>query len=390
MKTELRTGAAAAEEIARLTGVAMTPLLGLTFVGALRWFRASESARARLPFHQQPWFFGTGLALIVVFFLGHRVPVVDRAFKSLKTVENKLSGLLALPIVSTGLATVLAPATTSAVASLNHLLLPSAWAAGGSGGAGIVTDLGFDLAWLVSAAIAAAVWLAGHTINVLAMVSPAAPVDWLLKGSKSCVIGGLAAATTINPWLGLVVSLILIVVAVLIAGWSFRLMVFGWVFATDTVFFRSRWTSPSAQALWCFTTSSFTRVPPRTYGRIFRVEGQLRFDYRPWMALPRRSVELGPEASFVVERGLASPVLLQESVVGDSSDVLRFPPRFRPHAQRLSALLGGLRVRDAAVVRGLRAAIAWVQEQVGRGAARLRAGVGTVSSQPPPSSTAGN
>ena len=223
--------------------------------------------------------------------------------------------------------------------------------------------VGFALAWLVGFALSAAVWLAGHSVYVLSLVSPASPVDWLLKGTKAGLVGVLVLAAALNPWLGLAVSLVYIAVALVIAGWSFRLMVLGWVFTLDVVLRRSGEFVPEGASLHAFSTSALAGVPPRTWGRIAPLGEAMHFVFRPWLVLPTRVVRLPPRAELAIEKGFVSPVLVAK-VEGSTPALLRFPPRFRPHGEALATLLGGLPLREPPLVRGWVAARAWVREQL--------------------------
>src|SRR5688572_24744065 len=55
----------AGEEIARTvtltTGVPISPMLGVSALGAWRWWQTPEVARAALPWYARPWFWGPGI-----------------------------------------------------------------------------------------------------------------------------------------------------------------------------------------------------------------------------------------------------------------------------------------------------------------------------------------
>ena len=62
-------GVAAAETISQVTGVAISPLLGVGAAGAFQYFRAPEAERARLSWYAQPWFWGPALLIVGLCFL---------------------------------------------------------------------------------------------------------------------------------------------------------------------------------------------------------------------------------------------------------------------------------------------------------------------------------
>lgn len=372
LSVDVSVGALAAKEFSKATGVAMTPLLGLSLVGAGKWYATESVARPRLPFHQQPWFFGTGLGLVVMLFFGHRLPVIKRGFKVVKAWENKLSGLLAMPILGSSIATALTRPATVAVSEVGHWLVPTAWAASGEVTGDGAAQLGSFVAWFVSLVLMAATWLAAHTVNVLSLISPVAPVDWVLKGTKNLFVGVLAGAAAVNPWAGLVVSVVYVLVSLVVAGWAFRLTVFGVVFTTDLLLLRSRRERVEVGALRCFSTAALPGVPSRSWGQVVPTEQGLGFSYRPWLVFRRRVVQLGAAQGFAVEKGLVSPVLLSVDPGAVTMALVRFPPRFRPHATDLALALGGVPVLDPPVLRGFAAARVWLAEQFRRSTSAFR------------------
>lgn len=61
-------GISLAEGISEVTGVAISPLLGISSVGAWKYWHTETTARARLPWYCQPWAWGSGLGLILLCF----------------------------------------------------------------------------------------------------------------------------------------------------------------------------------------------------------------------------------------------------------------------------------------------------------------------------------
>ena len=65
----LLPGVSLAEGVSEITGVAISPLLGVSAVGAWKYWQADEEMRARLPWYCHPWIWGSGLALLGLCFL---------------------------------------------------------------------------------------------------------------------------------------------------------------------------------------------------------------------------------------------------------------------------------------------------------------------------------
>lgn len=213
--------------------------------------------------------------------------------------------------------------------------------------------------------VSAAVWLAGHSINVLALLNPFAPLDSVLRAIRLGLIAAVFGAVKINPVFGLVVAAAYAGIALLVAGWTLRLTVFGAVFSSDFLLRRDEIPQPSGAKAFA---AGIPGVPNRTYGSISRQGLTFTFSYRPLLVLPerRRSVNAN-----VIGRGLLSPVLMQDD--GKRAEILvRFPPRFRSREDELARVFGGIPVVDLPLVRGLKAALAWVKGtlQTQKGASR--------------------
>jgi hypothetical protein len=160
------------------------------------------------------------------------------------------------------------------------------------------------------------------------------------------------------------VATIYIFVALLLAGWSFRLMVFGWVYSTDVFLLRSL-RAKVGSAVPAFS-AALPGVPARTYGKLARSSTGLSFTFRPWLVLPARTVPVESVAPLAIGRAFLAPVVLEVAAPNEERVLLRFSPRFRPHTDAIAQALGGLESRDVGVIRGLRAGIAWAKRQWNR------------------------
>ena len=103
-----------------------------------------------------------------------------------------------------------------------------------------------------------------------------------------------------------------------------------------------------------FTACRIDKVPVRTYGWLNRsVDGSLRFEYRPWLVMPRQRQAL-PQGHCFVGRGFFHPVVFREQG-NESSPVLILPPRYRTHEQEVSDVYGFAGVRDVGLRRFFKA-----------------------------------
>lgn len=360
-----------AATLSAITGIAISPLLGTGGYGAYQWFTAKdEAARAKLPWFAQMKFWLPALLLVGVCAakdaMGATVPTgLKKPLDVLETFENKISALVAVGAVI--------PFTMDA---LSKLVLDSKGAAlaatGEPGGLAMLQFGAIDFSWLLDVltipfgvTVFVVVWMAAHAINVLILLSPWGAIDAALKLARTGVLGLLTLTSAINPWVGAALSLVIILVAWLIAGWSYRLTMFGSIFCWDFFTGRSGRFTPRENDNKMFSGPGFTDLPVRTRGRLVqRTEGGLEFFYRPWPWLPERRATVPVGApGLAVGRGLFfSTVMTEESV-----DIFLLPPRYRGHEETLARayLLGG-GVREA----GLRKAWSALRDLVGGRAAQ--------------------
>jgi hypothetical protein len=344
-----------AETVSLITGVAISPLMGVGAVGAYDYFKAkTPEEKAGLPWFAHPLFWAPALLLVGACFLkdtaGIALPtVLKKPFDMAETVEHKISGL-----VATG-------AFVPVAASIFH----SPDQPGAS-----LASLGFaaiDLHWLYNAlmipiAMAAffIVFLASNAINILILLSPFTTVDAALKGFRTTILASVAGTSFVNPWIGAAWALVIILFSWLIAGWSFRLSHFGLAFIWDFFTGRRNRFHPDAKENKMFLGTKIQKVPTRTYGKLSQTEkGELVFNYRPWLVLPLRTLVL-PAGHYEAGRGIFYSEILR--VEGDSAKtVILLPPRYRGHEEEVAAIYHLSGTRDV----GIRAAWAWFKSLFG-------------------------
>ncbi len=345
-----------AQTLSMITGVAISPLMGVGAVGAWEWAKAkTPEQKAKLHWFANPLFWIPALLLVAACFAKDSAgialpPGLKKPFDVAETIEHKISGL-----VATG-------AFVPIAASIFH--------SSSTGDGASLSAAGFaaiDLSWLYNAlmipiAMAAfvIVFLASNAINILILLSPFGAVDAALKAARTAVIASIAVTSFANPWVGAAWALIIIAICWLIAGWSFRLSHFGLSFIWDFVTLRSNRFKPDPIANKVFLGRKTDYVPARTYGKLSRDEkGNLVLKYRPWLFLPERRLTL-PEKKYAAGKGAFFSEILQ--VDGDTTKlVLLLPPRYRGHESELVAIYGLTDVRDT----GLLAAWAWCKSMLG-------------------------
>lgn len=348
-----------AEAISQSTGIAISPLLGVGALGAWKYFRAPEAQRHQLPWFAQLWFWLPALLLVALLvakdpLLGF-LPIVKKPLDALDVVEDKISLVLASAVVIPMLISVLSRALfareVAGLSAGSPFLMAIAFPAFLSGAPAKIL-IALAVVGLMAAFFFT--WLAAHTINVLILVSPFGPLDTLLRAVKGLMLMVLVIATLFAPALGLVVSLLIVMVAWKVSGWSFRFSVFGSVLAWDILSFGHRRVDPTTERIKAFSGPRLAEIAPRTYGELERGgEGQPVFAHRPWLVLPINRVPI-PAGELEVGKELFTPVLMEASDrEGESRHFVRFPPRFAGHEEDLAERFGARGVRLLGVRRHL-------------------------------------
>ena len=351
----------------QVTGIAISPLLGVSAVGAYQWMKASTpDEKAALPWFANPSFWLVGILAVGTVaakdaFGATLPPGLKKPLDILETIENKASGLVAAGAVVPSLVTL-----GSKMIMQSSGLDGVEWHATGLA---MLPVASFDLSWLLNilmvpltVVVFAIVWLAGHAINVLILLSPWGAIDAVLKSARTALLGLVTATAWIDPVVGATLSVVIILIAYLIAGWSFRLTVFGSFFCWDFFTLRRKRFQLLADGNKVFTGCEIAGVPVRTYGRLHQAaEGGLTLKFRPWMVLPEREMAV-PRDGLVVGRGVFfSEVLGFDAKADKSRSLLLLPPRYLGHEElfaRTYHISGTCEV-------GLRRAWSWLKEALG-------------------------
>lgn len=366
-KENILPGVALSQGITEITGVAISPLLGVSSVGVWHYWKSPAAARPALPWYCQPWAWGTGFALLALCFLkdslGTAVPgVLKKPFDMVELFENKVSALVAsgafVPLVANQMAvhfkaehpeTIIAPAASILGANF----------------------AGIDIAWLMIPASIIAfllVWICSHAINVLIILSPFSTVDALLKLARAALLAMVGVIYAIAPWLAAFLCLLIIATAAWLAPSAMRLAIFGARYAADILMPWRGKKRVSPEAPQAFTLGRLAGLPPRTGGRLILLEdGTPAFRYRRWCVLDERTIPM-PEGVRHVEKGILSPSLIHQSSPQEGeTTLLIFLPRYRGHEASIAGTLKLHGARDHAIVRGFAAVRAWLGEMLRRG-----------------------
>lgn len=356
-KTTPPPGVQIAQTLSVVTGVAISPLLGVGAVGAYQYFKANtDEQKAKLPWFANPLFWIPALLLVGACALKDAggvvaVPtVIKKPLDVAETIEHKISGL-----VATG---AFVPIMVNIIREANSTGGQPSAALSSLGLAAIDLHTVFYDLFMTPIAMAAffIVFLASNAINILILISPFSSVDAALKTFRTVVLASVAGSAWLNPWIGAAWALIILLISYFIAGWSFRLSHFGIVFIWDFCTGRRLRFKPGAKDNHLFLASKTKKVPARTYGKLSANEkGELVLTYRPWLVLAQRTLIL-PAGKYESGRGLFySEILSVEG--GEAKTVILLPPRYRGHEEEIALIYNFQGTRDV----GIRAAWTWFQ-----------------------------
>lgn len=356
-----------AEGITQVTGVAISPLLGVSGVGAWQYFRTPETLRDQLPWFCHPVAWGIGAGILALCFLkdtfGTALPAVfKKPLDLIEVFEDKLSAVLAgsafVPFIAAQISahfddSALNP--TSALTSIEGSVLASA-------APFMLGQIGFTILLVPVLLLSfGVVWLLSHSFTVLIMLSPFGMLDSLLKLARLLFLGFLTIVSVISPVLGAILCLGVIAVAAWLAPRAFRLCVFGTVMSVD--FLRSliiKSQTPS-EARGFLARQGSENLQVRSYGALRRGEdGTITFVSRRLFLGPARSLKL--PSSLKVQKGFLFPSLVTEKKDGSGTvELIHLLPRHRHHIGGVATKLGISETLEPAATRGIKAMKVWLQ-----------------------------
>jgi hypothetical protein len=335
-----------------ITGVAISPLLGVSAVGCWQYVHAkTDTEKAKLSWYSDPWFFVPAFILVFLCFLkdssGLVLPVAfKKPFDVLETVEHKISGLVATGAFVPLIVTTFGSHISTNSASLGHMGFATIDA-----GSAIYDTLMIPISMIAFFIV----FLASNAINILILLSPFSTIDLALKSFRTMILASVTATAFMNPKFGAMWAVGIIIFSWFIAGWSFRLSHFGIVFVWEFLTRSCNRFMPDKVGNNLFLSRKINKAPARTYGRLTRNDkGELVLTYRPWLVMAPRTLVL-PEGRYCVGQGAFFSEI--HHIEGESTKALiLLPPRYRSHEQELVGIYGLVDVRPV----GLLAAWKWL------------------------------
>jgi hypothetical protein len=377
--TILPAGERIADEISRATGVAISPILGISVLGAYTYYTTPIEKRDQVPWHAKPAFWVPLLVILLGIILkdSSKIALPKIIVMPLDAVEILLEKNASAVL---GLLVILSSITEKGIEQL-HLagytgsisLLTSAHAAESINGTVSAVSTGpFETAflYLLLTVVFGLVWVVSQSFNFLILLCPFSWLDLLLAVCKYSVVALLAGAYLINPFLGLLAASVIIAISLFLFARSYRFVIFGTIFSSDILFKKSRHNTMASNRIKCFAGSVMTEVPAMSYGFLTKQDTALVFHYRPWLIFSSRAVKTsGTDDKCEVGKGTLSPVIITPGYNANKYLTLfRLRRMYHTHEGRVAEILGLKGVRDVAFGKSFREGFAWLGEQLGMSA----------------------
>jgi len=366
----LNQGQEIATAVSTVTSTAISPLFGVCLVGVYQYLRTPQSERAALPFYSKPVFWiSISIVLVLVFLkdtIGGAVPLLKKPLDALEVlVLNKASlVLIAFPVMLHEVASL----TGVQLAEFFTALEPVAYAADFSTSPSVGHVAAAAVTLVAGAIITFVMWITGHVLDVLCLLSPFPVVDLLLKGIRNTVVLALAVITVLSPRAGLATSLVLIAVGLFLFSKALRLSIMGSYFAWDLLrmmAFELRATPVKGDGVVGFSVGGVAGLPRHTLGRLTCGEnGDLDFRYRILGFGPHRRRRLEKAKGYRIGCGLLYPSVVLP--VQDRTRVqFRLLPRYKGSEDAVCTVLGAGAVQDLMLRKGWRRFLNWAEAEMG-------------------------
>lgn len=369
----LMNGTIIAEEISRATGIAISPILGLSVLGAYTYYTTPPEKRELVPWYARPAFWTPLLVVLLGIILkdSAKIALPKIIVMPLDAIETLLEKNASAAL---GLLVILSSVSGRGLDQLrlarflpHELFVPAANAAQHFSHAAVSGILETGILAMAITVVFTVVWVVSQSFNFLILLCPSSWLDLLLTCSKNSIVALLLGGYLINPFLGLFLSIPVIVISAFLFARSYRFVIFGTIFASDILLGKSRKNAVGPGMIRAFAGPSAAGIPSLSYGYLANQKGMLLFQYRPWLLLPRRSIPLPmPASRCEAGKATVAPVILYPGENEKQYTVLfRLRPLYHSHEEKIAEILGLGGVRDVTFGRSLRAGLAWLGEQLG-------------------------
>lgn len=363
-------GEVLAREIATTTGIALNPILCMSFLGAYTYYTADRDSTGVLPWHASPAFWGPiAVVMFLIFLKDSSKIVLPKAIvvplDALETLlEKNTSALLALPVLVSSVMHGRYEQTRHVAGCVIHFFAPVAFA-GGRLDVAVGTGeniLATCLAMFGVVTVFVVVWVLSQAFNILILLSPFSSLDLVLSSMRNAVAGAVIWLGTSS--FGIILSAGVIACAVVLFPRALRLVIFGTVMSYDIIVYRlfKRPVAPPGleEGVACFSSCWLADIPPLTHGRIEQADGQIMFCYRPRFVGPKERLATGiVVADSKLTSGIVSPVVILCGQEQRGTQVFRIQAKYYHCPARVAAYLQVVFVREKTMAGRFRQCIRW-------------------------------
>jgi hypothetical protein len=365
-------GVAIAEGITQITGVAISPMLGVCGVGTWKYFTSTPEERLSLPWFCHPLAWGIGLGILglclIKDLVGTAMPAtLKKPLDVIELFEDKLSAIVAsaafIPFITSQITEHFTKNGSGAVTEVSSALSGQ--------GLAMISPILAEVPLLMIALILPlsliaffAVWLTSHSLSVILLLSPFSILDLFLKAARVFLLGFMGLVYYLSPVIAAILCGILIAIALYLAPRSFRLCVFGTVMSVDFLRSLIRKGSRSGKTRAFLARQGSPSLPARTFGTLSRSDnGRILFSSRFLFLGSKRGLTLPEVDRLSIQKGLIFPSVRVRLTDSEKTDtLLHLLPR---HRHDLDAVAGRLKIEtihDHYVGRGLKAVSRWISE----------------------------
>jgi hypothetical protein len=334
-------------KLSEMTGEAASPLLGITLIGLFKNVCTSTEYQDLLPWYYQLKFLLPALLILIAVMVKDTLltPLgpLKKPLDALGEIIHVVSGIIVLPIATTQFSDSIAYSIAASLVSFTHWLMPVAYATETIPllePSSIFLFLGKIFGTGIGLILFSTIWGLGNVLEVFIFLSPIPFVDTALKTVRTFLITGLMSIAYLNPVAGAIASLIIIVLAIRMFGYSFRILIFGLVYCSDFVRRKWRKNQINDQGILAFSGQGIAGIKNLSVGRLYLEAGSLTFVYYPLLVLPPRRIVVPVDESIKVARGLTTPTISKTDPMTEKSQILfRLPPRYRNQEMAIGLFL---------------------------------------------------
>jgi len=346
------------QSISKLTGVALNPLLVGTALGAYKYYKMDETARMNAPWYLTPWFLAICFCLVGLSFLVSTPSMLANFPPQLSNfieIHNKEIGLLlTTPLIFSLVSSISDPMSVEVQAMfttnreyLCASIIPLDWLSG------IPLIVWNIIVKVMLFFVFIAIWLLNLTFDVLIFLCPFGFIKSFLATARGSIYSALAALSTTYPPLAFIVTLPIIIISVILFGWSIRRVVMGFVFTWDFIT-RKKEVAIDDKGIVVFSDSGLN-MPSMRMGRLTENNGTWIFTYRRFF-LFLKTVAI-KKSEPILKKGF-----FYSSICGREGHICILALRYQKAVERVQTYLNIEKIDESKLKRGIGAAIAWIKE----------------------------